>query len=154
MHYALCTIHYTLHIVHYTLHTTHYTLCTIHYALRTIHYKLCTMHCILYTMHYTLCTMHYKALLHLTGGSVQALNMKDEAAKLDTVSDTEAWTLFRKKAMMCICVYVCIYVCMCICVGHRGVASFRRKVCIILHIIYYILYNTYALSLLIFTIAY
>ncbi|KAJ1442886.1 hypothetical protein B484DRAFT_441901 [Ochromonadaceae sp. CCMP2298] len=39
-----------------------------------------------------------KALLHLTGGSVQALNMKDEAAKLDTMSDTEAWTSFRKKA--------------------------------------------------------
>lgn len=38
-----------------------------------------------------------KALLHLTGGSVQAVNLKDEVQRYDTVSDNEAWTVFKKK---------------------------------------------------------
>lgn len=38
-----------------------------------------------------------KALLHLTGGSVQAVNMKDETLRYDTVSDHEAWIVFKKK---------------------------------------------------------
>ena len=38
-----------------------------------------------------------KALLHLTGGSVQAVNLKDETQRYDTVSDHEAWIVFRKK---------------------------------------------------------
>lgn len=38
-----------------------------------------------------------KALLHLTGGSVQPVNIKDEISRYDAVSDNEAWNVFRKK---------------------------------------------------------
>ena len=38
-----------------------------------------------------------KALLHLTGGSVQAVNIKDETLRYDTVSDHEAWIVFKKR---------------------------------------------------------
>ena len=38
-----------------------------------------------------------KALLHLTGGSVQTVSMKDEVMRYDTVSENEAWTIFKKK---------------------------------------------------------
>lgn len=38
-----------------------------------------------------------KALLHLTGGSVQAVSLKEEVQRFDTVSDNEAWTVFKKK---------------------------------------------------------
>jgi hypothetical protein len=38
-----------------------------------------------------------KALLHLTGGSVQAVNLKEEVQRYDTVSDNEAWTVFKRK---------------------------------------------------------
>lgn len=38
-----------------------------------------------------------KALLHLTGGSVQHFSLKDEAYKLDTVSETAAWTEFKRR---------------------------------------------------------
>lgn len=38
-----------------------------------------------------------KALLHLTGGSVQAVNLKEEVQRYDTVSDNEAWSVFKKK---------------------------------------------------------
>lgn len=38
-----------------------------------------------------------KALLHLTGGSVQAVNIKDEVQRQDGVSDIEAWNTFKRK---------------------------------------------------------
>ncbi len=38
-----------------------------------------------------------KALLHLTGGSVQQVNLREEVTRFDAVSDTHAWTEFKKK---------------------------------------------------------
>ena len=38
-----------------------------------------------------------KALLHLTGGSVQQVNLKEEVNKLDAISDVSAWNDFKRK---------------------------------------------------------
>lgn len=38
-----------------------------------------------------------KALLHLTGGSVQYLSLRDEVARLDAVSDYAAWNEFKRR---------------------------------------------------------
>jgi hypothetical protein len=38
-----------------------------------------------------------KALLHLTGGSVQHVSLRDEVSKNDIISDSTAWTEFKKR---------------------------------------------------------
>eukprot|EP01038_Epipyxis_sp_PR26KG_P006934 gene6934-9488_t len=38
-----------------------------------------------------------KALLHLTGGSIQHINLKDETAKNDNISDVHAWNEFKRR---------------------------------------------------------
>jgi hypothetical protein len=38
-----------------------------------------------------------KALLHLTGGSVQQTSIKDETTRLDSISDSLAWSEFKKR---------------------------------------------------------
>lgn len=38
-----------------------------------------------------------KALLHLTGGSVQALTLREEVSKLDTIDENLAWSKFKER---------------------------------------------------------
>ncbi len=38
-----------------------------------------------------------KALLHLTGGSVQQVNLRDEVTRSDSQSDVQAWAEFKRK---------------------------------------------------------
>ena len=39
-----------------------------------------------------------KALLHLTGGSVQQISLYDEAVRLDLENDNAAWSEFKKRS--------------------------------------------------------
>lgn len=48
-----------------------------------------------------------KALLHLTGGSVQQVNLRDDCSRYDLISDLHAWSEFKRK-LNTDCIVLCV----------------------------------------------